>query len=206
MRPPSLSWTMWNRTSLGEVAENSFTGTFTRPKLIDPLQIGRGMARSSAFEVRTGARRGNKIAASDGRAAERLPGAAAPEVRLCAYTRSATPRLAPERRQPPGLLVPVVRKLFRSDFALILREARRHEHDEQHRDGPTRPGPHDGIFLRHSGAVREPFASLSTEGDAGHRDEHDNRAENGDDDRHRLGLPERPRFLHVVGEIQRGAN
>ena len=83
---------MWNRTSLGEVAENSFTGTFTRPKLIDPLQIGRGMARSSAFEVRTGARRGNKIAASDGRAAERLPGAAAPEVRLCAYTRGARPR------------------------------------------------------------------------------------------------------------------
>src|SRR5438270_4850002 len=41
MRAPSLSWSMWKRTSLGEVAEKSFTGTLTRPKEIDPLQIGR---------------------------------------------------------------------------------------------------------------------------------------------------------------------
>jgi hypothetical protein len=34
---------MWKRTSLGEVAENSFTGTLTNPKLIDPLQIGRAI-------------------------------------------------------------------------------------------------------------------------------------------------------------------
>src|SRR3954469_10055832 len=44
MRPPSLSWTRWNRTSLGEVAENSFTGTDTSPKLTEPLQIGRAIA------------------------------------------------------------------------------------------------------------------------------------------------------------------
>src|SRR5438477_4970197 len=61
MRPPSLSWTMWKRTSLGEVAENSFTGTFTNPKLIDPLQIGRGISRDLArrrLVLGEGARRG----------------------------------------------------------------------------------------------------------------------------------------------------
>src|SRR5207248_4507010 len=41
--PPSLSWSMWKRTSLGEVAEKSFTGTLTRPKLMEPLQMGRGI-------------------------------------------------------------------------------------------------------------------------------------------------------------------
>src|SRR5437588_8407702 len=41
--PPSLSCSMLNRTSLGEVAENSFTGTLTNPKEIDPLQIGLGI-------------------------------------------------------------------------------------------------------------------------------------------------------------------
>src|SRR5205823_10119400 len=33
----------WKRTSLGDTAENSFTGTFTSPKLMAPLQIARGM-------------------------------------------------------------------------------------------------------------------------------------------------------------------
>src|SRR3712207_5415343 len=36
-----LSW--WNRTVLRETAEYSFTGTFTSPKEIAPLQIDRGM-------------------------------------------------------------------------------------------------------------------------------------------------------------------
>src|SRR4051812_15095026 len=44
MRPPSLSCTRWKRTSFGEVAENSFTGTDTRPKLTEPLQMGRAIA------------------------------------------------------------------------------------------------------------------------------------------------------------------
>ena len=42
---------MWKRTSLGEVAENSFTGTFTSPKLIDPLQIGRGMKAPFLWKI-----------------------------------------------------------------------------------------------------------------------------------------------------------
>ena len=40
MRPPSLSCSMWKRTSFWEVAEKSFTGTLTNPKLMDPVQIG----------------------------------------------------------------------------------------------------------------------------------------------------------------------
>src|SRR5919201_360031 len=44
MRPPSLSCSMWKRISFGEVAEKSFTGTLTNPKLIEPLQIGRGIS------------------------------------------------------------------------------------------------------------------------------------------------------------------
>src|SRR3954462_6815300 len=39
---PSSSWL--NRTSLGETALNSFTGTLTSPKLIAPLQMALGMA------------------------------------------------------------------------------------------------------------------------------------------------------------------
>lgn len=35
------SW--WNRTSFGEVAVTSFTGTLTSPKLIEPLHMGLGM-------------------------------------------------------------------------------------------------------------------------------------------------------------------
>src|SRR5581483_10362948 len=38
---PSSSWL--NRTSLGETALNSFTGTLTSPKLMAPLQIALGM-------------------------------------------------------------------------------------------------------------------------------------------------------------------
>src|SRR5438067_12079073 len=38
---PSSSWL--KRTSFGDTAENSFTGTFTSPKLMAPLQIARGM-------------------------------------------------------------------------------------------------------------------------------------------------------------------
>src|SRR5256885_13025428 len=41
--PPSLACSMWKRTSLGEVAEKSFTGTLTSPKLMEPLQMGRGI-------------------------------------------------------------------------------------------------------------------------------------------------------------------
>src|SRR5581483_1706707 len=42
---PSSSWL--NRTSFGETALNSFTGTLTSPKLIAPLQIARGMGLAS---------------------------------------------------------------------------------------------------------------------------------------------------------------
>src|SRR5436305_11848548 len=38
---PSSSWL--NRTSLGETALNSFTGTLTSPKLMAPLQIALGI-------------------------------------------------------------------------------------------------------------------------------------------------------------------
>src|SRR5205809_7526713 len=39
MRPPSVSCSMWKRTSLWRTAVTTFTGTFTRPKLIEPLQM-----------------------------------------------------------------------------------------------------------------------------------------------------------------------
>src|ERR1051326_2886179 len=39
MRPPSRSCSMWKRTSLWRTAVTTFTGTFTRPKLIEPLQM-----------------------------------------------------------------------------------------------------------------------------------------------------------------------
>src|SRR5690349_45672 len=42
---PSSSWL--NRTSLGETALNSFTGTLTSPKLMAPLQIALGMGLAS---------------------------------------------------------------------------------------------------------------------------------------------------------------
>src|SRR4051812_19128541 len=38
---------MWNRTSFGDTALYSFTGTFTRPKLIDPLQRDRATFKTS---------------------------------------------------------------------------------------------------------------------------------------------------------------
>src|SRR3954454_10808729 len=48
---------MWKRISFGEVAENSFTGTLTRPKLTEPLQMGRGMREPPIVErPRMGAR------------------------------------------------------------------------------------------------------------------------------------------------------
>jgi hypothetical protein len=43
MRPLSSSWSWWKRTSLLDVAVTSLTGTFTSPKLTDPLQIALGM-------------------------------------------------------------------------------------------------------------------------------------------------------------------
>src|SRR2546423_8663214 len=42
---PSSSWL--NRTSLGETALNSFTGTLTSPKLMAPLQIALGIGLAS---------------------------------------------------------------------------------------------------------------------------------------------------------------
>src|SRR6266576_1040449 len=42
---PSSSWL--KRTSLGETALNSFTGTLTSPKLMAPLQIALGMVLAS---------------------------------------------------------------------------------------------------------------------------------------------------------------
>src|SRR5260370_23183729 len=47
---PSSSWL--KRTSFGDTAENSFTGTFTSPKLMAPLQIARGMVLFSHYLVR----------------------------------------------------------------------------------------------------------------------------------------------------------
>ena len=43
MRPLSTSCSWWKRTSLGDVADNSLTGTLTSPKLTDPLQMALGM-------------------------------------------------------------------------------------------------------------------------------------------------------------------
>ena len=36
---------------MGEVAEKCFTGTFTNPKLIEPLQIGLGIYATSSIPV-----------------------------------------------------------------------------------------------------------------------------------------------------------
>src|SRR2546425_4324544 len=47
---PSSSWL--KRTSFGDTAENSFTGTFTSPKLMAPLQIARGMSLFSHHVAR----------------------------------------------------------------------------------------------------------------------------------------------------------
>src|SRR5688500_8732078 len=44
---PSSSWL--NRTSLGETALNSFTGTLTSPKLMAPLQMALGISLCSHF-------------------------------------------------------------------------------------------------------------------------------------------------------------
>jgi hypothetical protein len=41
--PPSVECSWWKRTSFGDVAVTSLTGTFTRPKLIEPLHIALGM-------------------------------------------------------------------------------------------------------------------------------------------------------------------
>src|ERR1041384_742828 len=49
---PSSSW--WNLTSFGDVAENSFTGTLTSPKLIAPVQIERGNLPTSRQHDRSG--------------------------------------------------------------------------------------------------------------------------------------------------------
>ncbi len=43
IRAPVLADSWWKRTVLGEVALYSLTGTLTRPKLIAPLQIARGI-------------------------------------------------------------------------------------------------------------------------------------------------------------------
>src|SRR5262245_37525328 len=43
MRALSASCSWWKRTSLGEVAVTSLTGTLTSPKLTDPLQMDLGM-------------------------------------------------------------------------------------------------------------------------------------------------------------------
>src|SRR5438445_1862728 len=43
MRAPSASCSWWKRTSFGDWAVVSLTGTLTNPKLTDPLQMARGM-------------------------------------------------------------------------------------------------------------------------------------------------------------------
>jgi hypothetical protein len=43
MRTPVLLESWWKRTDFGDVAEYSFTGTLTSPKLIAPDQIARGI-------------------------------------------------------------------------------------------------------------------------------------------------------------------
>src|SRR3954464_9566671 len=43
MRSPVPSWNWWKEMSLDSVALYSFTGTFTSPKLIVPLQIARAI-------------------------------------------------------------------------------------------------------------------------------------------------------------------
>src|SRR5256885_17223658 len=44
MRAPAPSSSWLNRTSLGDTALNSFTGTLTSPKLMAPLQMALGMS------------------------------------------------------------------------------------------------------------------------------------------------------------------
>src|SRR6266542_1828610 len=67
MRAPSASWSMWKRTSLCDTALNSFTGMFTSPKLIEPLQMARAMGPLPPRELPSG--RGPVAT----RAAERTP-------------------------------------------------------------------------------------------------------------------------------------
>src|SRR3954447_24595918 len=45
MRDLDLPSSWWKRTSLEDVALNTFTGTFTSPKLMAPLQMGLGTSR-----------------------------------------------------------------------------------------------------------------------------------------------------------------
>src|SRR6266542_6874218 len=47
----SSLWTKWKRSSFDSVAENMRTGTLTSPKLIVPLQIGRGIGLKYPFEA-----------------------------------------------------------------------------------------------------------------------------------------------------------
>src|SRR3954464_8977368 len=77
MRLPvsALSW--WKRTVLRETAENSFTGTFTRPKEIAPLQIDRGMGhivvpRASGAQRPHGELREDALVPASGRDLARL--------------------------------------------------------------------------------------------------------------------------------------
>ena len=48
MRAPSASCSWLKRTSFGDTAVVSFTGTLTSPKLIEPLQIERGASASAS--------------------------------------------------------------------------------------------------------------------------------------------------------------
>src|SRR5436190_8449761 len=68
MRAPSSSCSWWKRTSLVDVAVTSFTGTFTSPKLIDPLHSGLGMAAFSPISRLCG--RGPQRTVEQGRVAQ----------------------------------------------------------------------------------------------------------------------------------------
>src|ERR1044071_9830745 len=49
IRLPSLAWTSWKCTVLDSVAEYTLTGTATRPNVIVPFQIERGMSHLYPF-------------------------------------------------------------------------------------------------------------------------------------------------------------
>ena len=53
MRVPLPAWNSWKWTSLDSTALNSWTGTFTSPKLREPFQIDLGMAPFYPEPVRT---------------------------------------------------------------------------------------------------------------------------------------------------------
>src|SRR3954454_13403365 len=79
MRTPVLPLSWWKRTVLRETAEDSFTGTVTRPKEMAPVQIERGTGSVSpmacAAQAAHGRFHGSVWALPGPARCERAPGA-----------------------------------------------------------------------------------------------------------------------------------